>query len=146
MDLSRILRKIPYFLDLERREIVRRENFTVAKKKIQTLEVFMDLVKKQREIDFDMISVFYRDLFVRSVEKVMVIVRINKIIQEYGDKNRIHQFVETEESILYRKFLNTWEGYWEEETVQMEKGKKKRRLWIEQVRARLSQNNCTGSS
>lgn len=146
MDLSRILKKIPYFLDLERREIVRRENFTVAKKKIQTLEVFMDLVKKQREIDFDMISVFYRDLFVRSVEKVMVIVRINKIIQEYGDKNRIHQFVETEESILYRKFLNTWEGYWEEETVQMEKGKKKRRLWIEQVRARLSQKNCTGSS
>ena len=118
---------------------MRRENFTVAKKKIQTLEVFMDLVKKQREIDFDMISVFYRDLFVRSVEKVMVIVRINKIIQEYGDKNRIHQFVETEESILYRKFLNTWEGYWEEETVQMEKGKKKRRLWIEQVRARYSQ-------
>ena len=146
MDFSRILKKIPYFLDLERREIVRRENFTVAKKKIQTLEVFMDLVKKQREIDFDMISVFYRDLFVRSVEKVMVIVRINKIIQEYGDKNRIHQFVETEESILYRKFLNTWEGYWEEETVQMEKGKKKRRLWIEQVRARLSQNNCAGSS
>ena len=139
MDFSRILKKIPYFLDLERREIVRRENFTVAKKKIQTLEVFMDLVKKQREIDFDMISVFYRDLFVRSVEKVMVIVRINKIIQEYGDKNRIHQFVETEESILYRKFLNTWEGYWEEETVQMEKGKKKRRLWIEQVRARYSQ-------
>ena len=131
-------------IDLERREIEKKENFAVAKKKIQTLEVFMDLVKKQREIDFDMISVFYRDLFVRSVEKVMVIVRINKIIQEYGDKNRIHQFVETEESILYRKFLNTWEGYWEEETVQMEKGKKKRRLWIEQVRARFLQNNCAG--
>ena len=93
----------------------------------------MDLVKKQREIDFDMISVFYRDLFVRSVEKVMVIVRINKIIQEYGDKNRIHQFVETEESILYRKFLNTWKGYWEEENILMQKGKK-RRQWIEQVK------------
>ena len=39
----------------------------------------MDLVKKQKDIDFDMISVFYRDLFVRSVERVMVIVRINKI-------------------------------------------------------------------
>ena len=94
----------------------------------------MGLVQKQREIDFDMISVFYRDLFVRSVEKVMVIVRINKIIQEYGDKNKIHQFVETEESILYRKFLNTWKGYWEEENILMQKGKKKRRLWIEQVR------------
>ena len=132
----------PTFFDLERREIEKKENFAVAKKKIQTLEVFMDLVKKQREIDFDMISVFYRDLFVRSVEKVMVIVRINKIIQEYGDKNRIHQFVETEESILYRKFLNTWKGYWEEENILMEKGKKKRRLWIEQVRTK----NCGHSS
>jgi len=95
----------------------------------------MDLVKTQRDIDFDMISVFYRDLFVRSVEKVMVIVRINKIIQEYGDKNRIHQFAETEESMLYRKFLNTWEGYWDEENIiPMEKSKKKRRLWIEQVK------------
>ena len=129
-------------IDLERREIEKKENFAVAKKKIQTLEVFMDLVKKQREIDFDMISVFYRDLFVRSVEKVMVIVRINKIIQEYGDKNRIHQFVETEESILYRKFLNTWKGYWEEENILMEKGKKKRRLWIEQVGTK----NCSHSS
>ena len=121
-------------LDLADRDIEKRENFVVAKKKIQTLEVFMGLVQKQREIDFDMISVFYRDLFVRSVEKVMVIVRINKIIQEYGDKNKIHQFVETEESILYRKFLNTWKGYWEEENILMQKGKKKRRLWIEQVR------------
>ena len=95
----------------------------------------MDLVKKRREIDFDMISVFYRDLFVKSIERVMVIVRINKIIQEYGDKNRIHQFAETDESVLYRKFLNTWKGYWEEENIPiMEKGKKKRRLWIEQVR------------
>ena len=101
----------------------------------------MDLVKKQREIDFDMISVFYRDLFVRAVEKVMVIVRINKIIQEYGDKNRIHQFVETEESILFRKFLNTWNGYWTGENIPMEKGKK-RRLWIEQVRAgRFNKSN-----
>ena len=106
------------------------------------MEVFMDLVKTQRDIDFDMISVFYRDLFVRSVEKVMVIVRINKIIQEYGDKNRIHQFAETEESMLYRKFLNTWEGYWDEENIiPMEKSKKKRRLWIEQVRAIVTYEN-----
>ena len=93
----------------------------------------MALGKNQREIGFDMFSVFCRDLFVRSVEKVMVIVRINKIIQEYGDKNKIHQFVETEESILYRKFLNTWKGYWEEENILMEKVKKKKRLWKEQV-------------
>ena len=61
---------------LERKEAGKKEAFgTVAKKKIQTVEVFMNLVEKQREIDFDMISVYYRDLFVRAVEKVLVIVR-----------------------------------------------------------------------
>lgn len=92
-------------------------------------------MKEQREIDFDMISVFYRDLFVRAVEKVMVIVRIGKIIQEYGDKKKIYQFANTEESILYRKFLTTWDGYWDPERIieQINTKKRERRLWREQV-------------
>ena len=102
----------------------------------------MGQLSKKREIDFDMISVFYRDLFVRSVEKVMVIVRINKIIGEYGDKNRIHQFVETDESILYRKFLNTWQDYWEEEICVEEKMKKKRRQWLQEVKIALIVQLC----
>ena len=92
-------------------------------------------MKEQREIDFDMISVFYRDLFVRAVEKVVVIVRIGKIIQEYGDKKKIYQFANTEESILYRKFLTTWDGYWDPERIieQINTKKRERRLWREQV-------------
>ena len=61
---------------LERKALEKREAFgTIAKKKLQSVEVFMNLVEKGREIDFDMVSVFYRDLFVRAVEKVLVIVR-----------------------------------------------------------------------
>ena len=107
----------------------------MAKKKIQTIEVFIDLAKKQREFDFDMVSVFYRDLFVRAVEKVMVIVRIGKIIQEYGDKKKIYQFKKTEESILYRKFLETWDDYWDPDRIFDERNSKmrERKLWREQV-------------
>ena len=120
---------------LARKKNDKKECFEVAKKKIQTIEVFIDLAKKQREFDIDMVSVFYRDLFVRAVEKVMVIVRIGKIIQEYGDKKKIYQFKKTEESILYRKFLETWDDYWDPDRIFDERNSKmrERKLWREQV-------------
>ena len=123
------------FFTSARKQSEKKYSLEAAKRKIQTLDTFWSPVKEQRDLDFDMTSVFYRDFFVRAVEKVMVIVRIGKIIQEYGDKKLIYQFAKTDESVLYRKFLTTWDSYWDPERIieQINTKKRERGLWREQV-------------
>ena len=51
------------------------DSFEVAKKKLQTVEVFMNIIQKELAENLERVGEYYRDKFIRAVERVIVMIK-----------------------------------------------------------------------
>ena len=71
---------------------------------------------------------YYQCFFVLAVQRLCVIVRIIQALKQCAPDPNIFIFEESEESRLYRRFLNRWDNSWVKEETEEEK-KIQEKLW-----------------
>ena len=63
-------------LEVEHKKSYKKKDvFEVAKKKLQTVEVFMNVIQKELAENLERVGEYYRDKFIKAVERVVVMTR-----------------------------------------------------------------------
>ena len=89
------------------RRTIRAQRLNAAKMKLTATLTFETVTENDSRH-------FFRDLFRRAGQRVVVMFRIYKAMKQVVTENNYFIFNENEESKLYRKFLTRWSTYWEE--------------------------------
>ena len=53
----------------------KKDSFEVAKKKLQTVEVFMNVIQKELAENLERVGEYYRDKFIRAAERVIIMIK-----------------------------------------------------------------------